>query len=393
MFQKFSFNVKQAIFNVKRSLMTIITLALAISMIAGLFYYFDAFEREALRSSSQFDMFSDINLVHTSSTQELNCSNTFDITDADVYSSLSNAELEIETQYRYQTISSLGSLSSSLYANHTNRPDLTSQGLREMETVRFHAFQLDTSFYQSNRFSSFFEIKEGRAPQSKNEILIDMMVAAKFDYSVGSVVNLSTYYIFAHGYPIYWLDIPNITIVGTFIPTTSLKDYRIANGSTSFENYYFQFTDAEMAELEYEDLYGKYSSGSNTPLFGYSTFETDDHPFQQYYQNLNNSVGVKLPNLFYISGYGVTLNRDFTSFFNLLPPDRTVEIGLNGLRRSLPYSITVHNLIGEPLQELFEEANRLRIISQIINIPIIIVALIVGSFASKSATQGKVDEF
>ena len=49
MFQKFNFNLKQAVFNVKRSLMTIITLALAISMIAGLFYYFDAFEREALQ--------------------------------------------------------------------------------------------------------------------------------------------------------------------------------------------------------------------------------------------------------------------------------------------------------------------------------------------------------
>ena len=46
-----------------------------------------------------------------------------------------------------------------------------------------------------------------------------------------------------------------------------------------------------------------------------------------------------------------------------------------------------------PLQELFEEANRMRIISQIINIPIIIVALIVGSFTSKSSTQNKVDEF
>ncbi len=393
MFQKFSFNFKQAIFNVKRSLMTIITLALAISMIAGLFYYFDAFEREALRSSSEFDMFSDVNLVYASTSQDLNCTSAFDITDAEVYSSLSSVDLEIEAYFKYQIIRASGSLSASLYANHTNRPDLTSQGLQEIEYVPFHAYQLEDSFYQSNRFNSFFEIKEGRAPQSKNEILIDMMVAAKFDYSVGSVVNLSTYYIYAYGYPLYWVDIPNITIVGTFIPTTTLKDYKIINGSTDFENYYYQFTDDEMAELEYEDLYRKSSLGSYTPLLGYSSFDIDDHPFQQYYRELTNSVGAKLPNLYYISGYGVTLNRDFTSFFNIYPPDRTVEIGINGLRRTLPDSLVIRNLISEPLQELFEEANRLRIISQIINIPIVIVALIVGSFASKSATQGKVDEF
>ena len=58
MFQKLDFNFKQAVFNVKRSVMTIITLTLAISMIAGLFYYFDAFEREASQSSTRFGSFS-----------------------------------------------------------------------------------------------------------------------------------------------------------------------------------------------------------------------------------------------------------------------------------------------------------------------------------------------
>ena len=54
-----------------------------------------------------------------------------------------------------------------------------------LEYVRFHTYQLDNDFYQSNRFNQFFQIMEGRTPQSKNEVLIDMMVAAKFDYSVG----------------------------------------------------------------------------------------------------------------------------------------------------------------------------------------------------------------
>ena len=45
--------------------------------------------------------------------------------------SLANAELEVEASFKYQTISSSGSLSSFFYANHTGRPDLLSQGLHE----------------------------------------------------------------------------------------------------------------------------------------------------------------------------------------------------------------------------------------------------------------------
>ncbi len=373
--------------------MTIITLALAISMIAGLFYYFDAFEREALRSSSQFDMFADLNLLHSSSTQQLNCSDTFQFTDAEVYNSLNNAELEVEDAFKYQFVSGTAvSVTAYLYENHTDRIDLLAKGLQSTEYVRFHSYQLDTAFYESNRFSSFFRIMNGTTPTSQNEIMIDMMVAAKFDYHIGSVVNLTTYYFYTYG-DVYYVDIPNITIVGTFIPITALDDYRIINASAKFENYYIDYTEEEIDELVYEDLYEESTQGSDTPLLGYSNFTQDTHPFQQYYRDLTIEVGYPLQKIHYFSGYGVTLNRDFTSFFNLYPPDRTVERGVQDLIRFVPDSIIILDMISDPLQILFESANRMRIISQIINIPIIIVALIVGSFASKSSTQNKVDEF
>ncbi|MHA1451880.1 MAG: FtsX-like permease family protein, partial [Promethearchaeota archaeon] len=393
MFQKFSFNLKQAIYNVKRSFITILTLALAISMIAGLFFYFDSFEREAAHSTSQFNMFSDLNLLHSSSTRQLECSSTFQFTDAQVYESLDSARLEVEASFKYQSIGSSDFLGSYLFVDHSGRPDLLSQGMNDFEAFEFHGYQLDNNFYQSGRFSQFFRIIEGRTPQSKNEILIDLMVAAKFDYNVGSTVNLTTFNFYDYGDQ-YTIIIPNITVVGTFVPTTSLYSYGIVNGSVNFENYFADFTEEDFVGLEYDDLYEQFTLGSITPLLGYSSFEADDHPFQQYYLTLDSMVGIgEIFSLYYFSGYGVTLTRDFTAFFNINPPTRTVEIGINDLVRSVPYSIIILDMISAPLQTLFEEANRMRIISQIINIPVIIVAIIVGSFTSRSSTQNKLDEF
>ncbi|TFG20774.1 MAG: ABC transporter permease, partial [Promethearchaeota archaeon] len=395
MFQKFNFNIRQAIYNVKRSFMTILTLTIAISMVAGLFFYFDAFEREAAQSTSQFSTFSDLNLLHSSSTRQLECSNTFQFTDAGVYISLDNAQLEVEAAYKYQTISSTSYppfLGSFVFVDHSSRPDLLSQGLNSFEYFRFHSFQLDNNFYQSKRFTQFFNMIEGRTPQNKNEILIDMMVAAKFDYDVGSSVNLTTVNFYDYGDQ-YTIIIPNMTVVGTFVPTTSLQSYRIVNGSTDFSNYYFDFTEEDFIGLDYNDLYELDSSGTDTPLLGFSTFEADDHPFQQYYQTLVPLVVGEILTLDYFSGYGVTLNRDIVSFFNINPPARTVEIGINDLVRSLPYSIIILDMISTPLQALFEQSNRMRILSQLINIPVILVALIVGSFTSKSSAQSKLDEF
>ena len=161
MFKKFNFNIKQAVYNVKRSFMTIITLALAISMIAGLFYYFDAFEREALRSSSQFDMFSDLNLIHASSTQQLECSNAFQFTDAQVYDSLQDVDLEVEATYKYQIMGGgLNPSTSYIYADHSNNTELLDKGLAPLQYIRFHAYQLDNNFYDSERFGQFFRIME-----------------------------------------------------------------------------------------------------------------------------------------------------------------------------------------------------------------------------------------
>ncbi len=395
MFQKFGFNIRQAFFNVRRSLMTIITLALAISMIAGLFYYFDAFERDALRSSTQFDMFADLNLIHSSSNQQINCSEKFDLTDYSVYSSVAESELEIESTFKYQSISSLNTL---IYANHTNRPDLLALGLYYIQYFRLNLYSFDENFYESYRFTQFFRLLDGTIPENKDEILLDFMTAAKFDYHVGQTVNISTYYQYTFGEE-YFVNITNVKVAGLFVPKTTLPYYRIVNNSVLFENFYEEYSEDDLLSLEFDDLYVTNTNGIAVPVLGYSDFEDDDQPFQVFYHELGAEIGADMGvwtsprRIYYFSGYGITLNRDFTSFFNLYPPDRTVEIGVNALRRSIPYSVVIIDMISAPLQELFEESNRMRIIAQIINIPILIVALIVGSFASKSATQNKVDEF
>ena len=75
MFRNTKFKVSQAVYNVRKSVMMIITLALAISMISGLFVYFDSYERGVLQSSSQyFDSVADLNLVHKETYQNLFCS-------------------------------------------------------------------------------------------------------------------------------------------------------------------------------------------------------------------------------------------------------------------------------------------------------------------------------
>jgi len=390
MLQKLGFHVRQSIFNVKRSLMTIITLALAISMIAGLFYYFDAFERDALRTSVQFDTFTDLDLLHSSGIRQLDCSNTFAFTDDDVYNNINRIdELKIESIYRYQSI---GSSRAYVYGNHSNRPDLLAQGLNEIEYFELLTYQFDESFYESKRFTQFFQIIEGTTPQANNEILVDLMVAAKLDLTVGETINLSTAYFYSYAHE-YLVNMTNLKVVGSYIPKTELDRYRIINQTVSFENFYIYFTQDELEEIEVQDLYGISSAGRVTPILSYSSFTSDDHSFQQYYRDLLDAVGSELRYVYFLSGYGVNIDRDFTSFFNIYPPDRTVEIGVTALRRVIPPQVYIIDMISEPLQELFEKSNRLRIISQIINLPILIVALIVGSFASKSSTQNKVDEF
>lgn len=365
-------------YNVRRSLMTILTLAIAISMIAGLFYYFDAFERDALRSSSQFDMFADFTVSHNKNYQQVNCSAVFEMTDSSVIESFAATNLEVQNIYRYLTI---GADRAYFY--------------NEYEYFSLYTIIFDQNFYNSSRFSQFYKIVEGDTPQNQNEILIDHIVSIKMQIEVGSTIDLHTFYQPSYFEDPYFIDIPNITIVGTYIPQVAFEEYRIVNTTLDYETFYYGMTQEEIAELKTPaDVSRLTLRARKVPVLSYSDFTNNSHPFQMYYGNVLDALNnTGAPYFYSLSGYGVNINRDFTSFFNIFPPDRSIAIEKNTLYRDLPSQVLLYDMISEPLQILFETSNRMRLLSQIINLPILIVALIVGSFASKSATQNKIDEF
>ena len=165
---KFNFYFNQGRASLKRSALVIIGLTVAISMVAGLNFYLDAYQSQSLEENYTF--MEDVYIFRNSRDEQVvDYASTFHGEVNDTMELFEANEYYIDEWYEfYQTSSS----------------DFFPQSEEEFTYTIF-----PTSFYQSNRFLEYFTIYSGSAPVESDEILIAYSYALAQNLSVKDTIR------------------------------------------------------------------------------------------------------------------------------------------------------------------------------------------------------------
>ena len=239
----------QSIATISKRKTSIIWISILLSMISGLSIYFNSVNQ--LNFISDFDVIPDYELTHQNSylinengTSHLSLDFTshFGSTSYPVTRSLLNNKIKYTEMCQFANIK----LRNGFYSFTSESVNLSSyESLTDLKAsimnspIEFAFF--DEIFYESDRFSQFFYISEGRVPNQADEILIDYDTQLKHNISVGQKVNLTLILGDVSGFQsdptkLGLNRVENLTISGVYVPKLEL--FKIAGNSYSTQYVY-----------------------------------------------------------------------------------------------------------------------------------------------------------
>ncbi len=347
---KLSFYIKESFKYLNQSKLTILTLAIAVSMVAGFGYYFDSAQKFILQETNYntFDFAAQFlesdDLTYGVSDAELDVKDLF---------SLSN--LHIEHSYFYRVISNQRVF---LYYHD------------EQFTESFPLVWLTPEFqyFQSPRFDQYFEIVEGNRPVNPNEMIFDSIFAQRFNLQIGYNQTL-LYRIGIANSSI--IEVPNINIVGFYTPRQTYIQFGVnlpffENGS----NFVFISKDFTNASEVYphKELVER----------------VQDHPELPATSNY----------LFLVHTYlGIEFDRDSVNIAKLSASSANIIETFNQFILHLPENVEPYNIISPVLQNQFQFQSTVRMSIQFTNLPLYIFAIYMGAVANKSKVRKRYHEF
>ncbi|MHA1672249.1 MAG: FtsX-like permease family protein [Promethearchaeota archaeon] len=347
---KLSFYIKESLKYLNQSKLTILTLAIAVSMVAGFGYYFDSAQKFILHETNYntFDF-----AAKFLETDDL----TYGVSDSelDVQQLFIQSNLLIEQTYFYRVISN--SQVSLCYKD-------------EQATDIFNLVWLapDFQYFQSPRFDQYFEIVEGNRPLNPNEMIFDSIFAQRFNLQVGSNQTLS-FMIGLVNRTI--IEVPNINIVGFYTPKQEFVQFGV--DLPFFEigsNFVFiskNFTDASEV-YPHKELVER----------------VIHHPEFPSFRNYHFLIQTYL---------GMEFNRDSINIAWLSASATSIMDSFNQFSLHLPEYVESYNIISPVLQTQFQFQTSLRLLIQFANLPLYIFAIYMGSVANKSKVRKRYHEF
>lgn len=346
---KVSFYIKESIKYVKDSKLAILTLAIAVGMVAGFGYYFDSAQYYIIQETNYntFDYVVDFN---SQNAHNLNFS--FGDHEQYVEKLFLNSNLKIEDSFYYQ-----------IYEN--SRLFLY---LSKNKYSRFSWILMENKWFESQRFSNYFEIVKGTIPKNENEIMIDSQFAQKYNISIenSNGVNVQLGIVNKE-----ILNLSNIKVVGFFTPKKELIQFgRIQDIIQSGDNVIFQWANYSQTSINYP----------NSQLIEHM----HDHPE---FQNQKNY-------LFEIdSMIGFTYDRTKIRISRLSATATEINQYFNQFITKLPSDVKTYNLISSSLQNQFQFQEIVRFAIQFTNLPLYLFAVYMGSLANKMKIRKRYHEF
>ncbi|WP_457559250.1 FtsX-like permease family protein [Candidatus Harpocratesius sp.] len=346
---KLSFYIKESWKYVNDSKLAILTLAIAISMVAGFGYYFDSAQFFIMQETN-YNVFDYCAQINNPNAKNLNFSITS--SEIEVENAFLSSNLEIEHSYYYQ-----------LYTN----PRLFLY-LSQNKYNGFTWYLVETDFFNSERFSQYFQITSGNIPKKTNEILVNEQYAQEFNLSVGSNQSIP----FRLGITnIEIIEIPNINIVGFFRPKKDLFQFGTPEDVIEPDtNIFLQSVNfSEQSQLK-----------PNRILINHLQNHTE-------FENKTNL-------LFNIKTYvAFTTDRTKIKVSWLSASANEISARYEQFKRKLPTYVKPYNLLSISLQNQFHFQAIVRLSIQFTNLPLYIFAIYMGSMANKTKVRKRYHEF
>ena len=345
---KITFYIKESTKYLNQSKLTILTLAIAVSMVAGFGFYFDSAQKFILHETNYntFDFAAQFlgadDLTYSVSDTELEVQEAF---------SLSN--LHIEHSYFYRVISN-------------EKISLYYQDEQKEQSFNIIWLALESQYFQSPRFDQYFEMVEGNHPEKPNEIIFDSIFAQRFNLQIG--YNQTLTFRIGLGSSI---EVPNLDIVGFYsIKQTTVQfgvELPLFEKDSNFVFISKNFTDASEI-YPHKELVKGVENNANFPAYANYYFLTQTY-------------------------LGMEFDRDSVNIARLSASATNIMQTFNQFALHLPEYVTSYNIISSVMQNQFQFQSTVRLSIQFTNLPLYIFAIYMGSVANKSKVRKRYHEF
>ncbi len=391
---RLSFYFSQGSKNLKNSVLIILGLSLALSMVSGISLYVDAYQNNLVNES--FNQIIDFNMAYGRGTYVENISSYFPSDDSSVISIVQNSEvLDIESHFRYF---SLSTHDLTYYKNYSQLYGTDFHGYNIVDEHFANVGLFDDDFYTSKRFDNYFSIINGTFPKSDKEILVPIDLAYKMNLTLGETMNLDIKSAWSSEPSNSSLALSDVKVVGIY--AAKHRFYIFGEEAWLFNQYTYHSENNTVTG--YDELSNnRWASDFVFCYYNFSKAENNNHPVQKlihdiklYIENASEGEMYQSIYLYKQAGLAFCYNRDNIDFKHLNSFSRKIAQETQIIERQLiTYSGSFQDFLSRHLSELYFESNVFRIVLQILNVPILIFAIFIGSFAIKTNAKSRLDEF
>ncbi len=385
MLTQFYFYFHQGRTAVRKSILTLIALALAISLITGVNFYVDSYQSQMLDESftqmfdyslTQYGISTTSNAFFEENTREkwLETLNTYDLTPDEFF-----PHIQVDSDWYFKSF------------------------INEDSTSSVDYFIVPSDFYTSERFADYYIIREGSYPKTDSEVLIHEDLAHYLSLSIGDTWGIfynNSAYLGYHYNSTFEYNL-NFTVAGTYLPI--YESTLLGN-----EHYWtFTFYDPVSQTVTHRSTSNAYDRESlifSSLTKNISTQGYNQHPVQAMITYWNDQLSsMEYPPIEstsgYHYGYQACLDRSKISFNNLMSSTRGFEKSVNLFYQDYSSLIDQYSdfwfnfYLNDQIANFIQEIRILRIVLQIFNVPIILCAFYIAFFSVRMNTKERQNEF
>lgn len=379
MISRIKFYNSQGIFNLKRSLLLIIGFGLALSAIAGISFVGDSYSTQ-LQNDAKKQQIDFAILIPP----------MFSVSD-DVLGNIS-AEIKRNTQISYSLYSQFSMdrfQDIYMFQNYTQFPAEIRPINYNYVMNKFSYYLFDYNFYQSDFAAQLFKHLNGTFPDSENEILVDYGLAKAMNLTIGPLNSLN---LIGQTNDFQWLSdsveinqtsfnasITNLTISGIYLLEEPILDFYIMNYST---NYIY---DGKTNDLQLKNKYNL-----DIPILGYHNYSNSyvDNPLKRF--DLDYSIYF-LSDKHY-TGFLGAVDRNKWQVSKFKAEITKLSDNFLYISQNIPSYTTFRERLINEMENLYSYITRTNLQLQIINIPLVIFTLVLGSYTIKSNFKSRLEE-
>lgn len=281
----------------------------------------------------------------------------------------------------------------------------------ENDGLGFNCLIVNPSFFETTRFSEYFNFIEGTFPTKDNEILIDYAYLEYFNASVGQAINLTIRQANPDSYVYYFND---FSLKGESVlnePYAENSNYKYFNFPVNISGIYSsKYVDFDIGTHSYSANYELGSDpipqtffGSvipNLPVFfsGLDFFNlslSNLHPLQQLTIDIEDAYDNKEISHIIDYKYGVFAfyNRQDLPIGSFASIADDIEEKLTPFRVLSENKFFLLNYLSYKFEQIHALTRVLKSVTLFLSIPLTLLAIILASYTRKIETEARMEEY